>query len=430
MPIANQYGVKPLDLVFASFNGTNITPQLADANLLANTFSKMEERQRTANEKMSALNETIGNIRANLINTDQMNEWMDEYSRNIVGTVKNYAKYGDYGLAITSATRLAGEVLNDPALQGRIKFSTAVKADEAKQENRIGKGISRAKFDWYKDTRNLNYEDAIDSNGNIIGGTEYSPMTIYDDVNIAEWAMRAVNMLKADKGSRLITESNTFDNRSTRPMVAGEHVQDPLSSYGESTTIEGIQYERKDPNDILKMLNRLLVENADIFPAIEQQYEVERYNYNKKKEQQVEAANELEKLQYKKATGEWTNDDETKLQEVTEHLATLNEQLQYRNDLLFTNGKTAYKEWFARRIIADLYAKGLSYNWEYVTSDTKKQFAQYDQTKKGSGPGNTEDDTTPEHPKAAGVSVKQSVDFKGDNDKTQAAGNAILDAHE
>ena len=95
-------------------------------SLLANSLAKLEERERTANEKISAMDVAFGDIRSKLHQDKETLQWFNDFSNKYKDQVASYARLGDYGNAINAAVRLGGEAANDAELIGRLKITNTL----------------------------------------------------------------------------------------------------------------------------------------------------------------------------------------------------------------------------------------------------------------------------------------------------------------
>ena len=101
-------------------------------------------------------------------------EWKQNYINDINKQIDNAAQFGNYSTALTTATRLAGEALSNPALRGRIRYNENREKWISNLETRAARGeidsdtLARAKYE-----NPYAYKDTYNDKGDIIGGNDW-----------------------------------------------------------------------------------------------------------------------------------------------------------------------------------------------------------------------------------------------------------------
>lgn len=246
----NTVGFQP-----AVFNPMEYKPIEQDFSILERAMAKQEARQINAIEKESAVDVALGKIEAELHNDPETQNWFDNYKDNIRQQIANATNAGDYSGAINIATRLAGQVSSDSAILGRVKANQEyqTRVDETHKRAVAGK-ISADTERWWLANNQFKYEDVTDNNGNIIGGTSYSTLqTPVDDINIAEFTKQAFKMITP----------RVTDTKTTNADGTGS----------------GYQRQWVTRQQIVDNLNTILDETPGARTAMNQRYQVEKYNY-------------------------------------------------------------------------------------------------------------------------------------------------------
>lgn len=246
----NTVGFQP-----AVFNPMEYKPIEQDFSILERAMAKQEARQTNAIEKESAVDVALGKIEAELHNDPETQNWFNNYKDNIRQQIANATDAGDYSGAINIATRLAGQVSSDSAILGRVKANQEyqTRVDETHKRAVAGK-ISADTERWWLANNQFKYEDVTDNNGNIIGGTSYSTLqTPVDDINIAEFTQQAFKMITP----------RVTDTKTTNADGTGS----------------GYQRQWVTRQQIIDNLNNILDETPGARTAMNQRYQVEKYNY-------------------------------------------------------------------------------------------------------------------------------------------------------
>lgn len=338
-----------------SFTPATYTPQMADVNILANSLSKMEARQEKAAEKQGAVDSALAKIESQLHNDKDTQQWFSNYKDNIQKQIQSQVDVGDYGNAIRVATKLADKVMLDPAVQGRLKAEEKYQQEVKTQQTRRNNGeISNDTYDWWIHSNPYKYEDNYDNNGNIIGGTDYTPnFRPVADIKWAAVAKAAFDMITPYKysNSKDHAENNNSNGVGTFTSTSWHYTH---------------TYQRVKKEDILKNIENVIKSTTDGDRQVEQAFDVAIYQLDKMEK-------EYEDLLAKDPTSDEAKNYKQKLDE--------------RRRLMTKNGSPIdYKEYYARMVTDNMFAEGLAYNWRTDnTGDSTSTNTNVDNSNGGSG---------------------------------------------
>lgn len=377
------------------------TPQTADVSLLANSLAQREARMEKASAQEAAFNETASKLET-LVNPNEK-QWVYNYLNKQSEGFKNALDAGDYGAAVRQATIAGSNLLKNPEAMGRIQAQEQFKKEQDRQQARVTSGdIKQSTYEWWLNNNPYKYEDVKDTNGNIIGGTQYISETVpVKDIDFAAQAYAAFKLINPYKNTKI----TGFDN-------AGQDYNDTENTSWSRSSKTSNSRERITKEQILAVMDQLVKSNPDGYRAVEQAFNVAQYD--------------LQKLQdkYEKAYDLDPNSDDVK---------NLKEQLDERKQLMFNNGSPiSYKEYYARMVTNELYAQNLAYDWKTTEHITGKSNGKSARTSgsggsggSGNGSGNGSNDGSGWVSRGeAGPSTKQEQDTdKASNGTTQAANN-------
>ena len=317
------------------------TPQTPDMSLLANSLAQKEARMEKASAQEAAFNETASKLET-LVNPNEK-QWVYNYLNKQSEDFKNALDAGDYGAAIRKATVAGSNLLKNPEAMGRIQAQEQFKKEQDRQQARVTSGdIKQSTYEWWLKNNPYKYEDIKDSNGNIIGGNEYiSENTPVKDIDFAAQAIAAFKLLTPYKNTKVTGFENSGsdynDTENTSWSRSGKHSN---------------SRERITKDQILTVMDELIKSNPDGYRAVEQAFDVALYDFKKLQDKYEE----IYKLD--------PDSDETN---------NLKEQLKERKRLMFNNGSLiSYKEYYARMVTNEAYAKGLAYDWKTTEDITGK----------------------------------------------------------
>lgn len=355
------------------FEGATYKPEQEDMSLLANSLAKLEERERTANEKLSAMDVAFGDIRSKLHQDKDTLQWFNDFSNKYKDQVASYARLGDYGNAINAAVRLGGEAANDAELIGRLKTSKQYEDLDAAQRARINKGITPDTYNWWKKTHKYNHVNIYDDYGNVVGAEEIDTPVPYDDVDFTKLAETAYKLITPDKVAK---GSNT--------SVSSSHSVDGTGSSYSTASGSSRRVEKVRKEDILARMDELLPALPGGFSSVEQAFDV----YVDKLKEMKESLKHMT-----------PGTDEYKQQQ---------QKIEKRELLMSNNGATItdYKEFCARMVTNELFARGLAYDWRSTETSSQRSNSSVVNTEGGGSHGGRQRST-------------QTGDYPDDNNNPQ-----------
>lgn len=177
MPRYNQYNRNRMSLNTVDFQPTVFTPiefrpVEQDYSILERAMAKQEERKQQALSQQTNIKAAISQVELD----ESEDEWKQNYINNINKQINDAAAVGDYAGALETATMIAGDVANDPALRGRERYNKErqefIKSIEAKRNADL---ISETSYRRALAQNTYNYEDIKDDNGRIVAGSKWTP---------------------------------------------------------------------------------------------------------------------------------------------------------------------------------------------------------------------------------------------------------------
>ena len=344
--------IPTLSLKTVQFQPTVFTPsqyeyQAADMSILERSLAQRETRMKEAAQGKSAVDKALGELELKLNPAEA--KWFEGYKQDIRNQIQSSIDSGDYGAAVRDATTLAGSVIQDPRILGRIRSQEAYDTELKTQQARRDKGeISQNTYDWWVANNKYSYTDNTDANGNFIEGSPWKATTRpVKDINWAEQAATAFKLITPKKGF----STKGGGHSTTNADGTGDGNKWSRSSSTEKITVE----------DILGNIDELLSATPDGYRQAEQAFDVATFD--------------LKRLQEK--YNSLADDDPNK--------DVIGEQLDARKKLMYKNGSPiTYKEYYARMITDNHYAGTLAYKW---TTSGNESFSSKDNYAPGSGGG-------------------------------------------
>ena len=243
-------------------------PHRRNVEAFTNALNKIDEKAKESLQTQNQIKMALANLDINAAE----DSWKAGYVRNIQNQLDDAAMYGDYSRSLNTARELAGQVASDPAVLGRVRAQAAYKSFMDNLDKR--QDITQDVKNWAKDINPYHYQDQVDKEGHIIGGTNWEPnRTPVSTVDLSNLMTKAKQWVAVHKGSG-VSDIKFVDADGNLTSDPGKNVYG--LAYKKSGSWEYVS--EKDLNDALKSA-------IDTTPgaraSLQQDYEVALWKYNK-----------------------------------------------------------------------------------------------------------------------------------------------------
>lgn len=244
------------------------TPHRRNVEAFTNALNKIDEKAKESLQTQNQIKMALANLDINAAE----DSWKAGYIRNIQNQLDDAAMYGDYSRSLNTARELAGQVASDPAVLGRVRAQAAYKTFMDNLDKR--QDITQDVKNWAKDNNPYHYQDQVDKEGHIIGGTNWEPnRTPVSTVDLSNLMTKAKQWVAVHKGSG-VSDIKYVD-------ADGNLTSDPGKNF------YGLAYKKSGGWEYVseKDLNDALKSAIDTTPgaraSLQQDYEVALWKYNK-----------------------------------------------------------------------------------------------------------------------------------------------------
>ncbi|WP_288059991.1 hypothetical protein [Thomasclavelia cocleata] len=239
-----------------------------DLSVVTDAYDTLEQNHLKAVEASSALQSAVAQLdldeseepfRQNLIN--EINQTIDDNTIN-----------GFKGYALDDIIAKQGDIMANPALLGRLKANKAHKEyiNFIKQRTDINQDIK----DKAIEENSYSYTDKFDSNGKIIGGTEWTPNTTpVRQIDQAEVMKKVLQIVATEKGNYNNASFINSDGTVSKEWKPGV-------SLGVLNTITG-QYEKLTEAKIQEGIDAVFKANPEYLASLTQDWETAKWKYKK-----------------------------------------------------------------------------------------------------------------------------------------------------
>lgn len=243
-------------------------PHRRNVEAFTNALNKIDEKAKESLQTQNQIKMTLANLDINAAE----DSWKAGYVRNIQNQLDDAAMYGDYSRSLNTARELAGQVASDPAVLGRVRAQAAYKTFMDNLDKR--QDITQDVKNWAKDNNPYHYQDQVDKEGHIIGGTNWEPnRTPVSTVDLSNLMTKAKQWVAVHKGNG-ISDIKYVD-------ADGNLTSDPGKNF------YGLAYKKSGSWEYVseKDLNDALKSAIDTTPgaraSLQQDYDVALWKYNK-----------------------------------------------------------------------------------------------------------------------------------------------------
>lgn len=243
-------------------------PHRRNVEAFTNALNKIDEKAKESLQTQNQIQMALANLDINAAE----DSWKAGYIRNIQNQLDDASMYGDYSRSLNTARELAGQVASDPAVLGRVRAQAAYKTFMDNLDKR--QDITQDVKNWAKDNNPYRYQDQLDKEGHIIGGTNWEPnRTPVSTFDLSNLMTKAKQWVAVHKGSG-VSDIKFVD-------ADGNLTSDP------SKNVYGLAYKKSGSWEYVseKDLNDALKSAIDTTPgaraSLQQDYEVALWKYNK-----------------------------------------------------------------------------------------------------------------------------------------------------
>ena len=238
-----------------------------DMTLAQNTYNTLEKGHQQAIAQAAAYKEAIANMDLNEAEDGWKQQLMDE----IDYTLASNTQYGNSYAALDDIIKKYGDIKGNMGLVGRLRAQQQYKAylDELSKSN-----LTEEQKNYYKEVNPYYYQDKVDKNGRIVGGTSWKPLDLYVD-NVDQ------NKLIADAIRSLVPDSSEGESIWYGAKDGNGFTQSFEDSDGIPYFKQGTKFTRV-PQDIIQAAINAAIENTPGARAsLMQDYKIASWRHSK-----------------------------------------------------------------------------------------------------------------------------------------------------
>lgn len=237
-------------------------------DVLASTYNTLESKHMQGVEMESAYREALNKLDLN----EAEDAWLAQRQIEIQNAFNNNLKFGNAAAAIDDIRRTYGNIMADAGMKGRLRAQQDYKAYLDNLNKRTD--ISEADKEYFREVNQYYYQDKTDNNGNVIGGTKWTPI----DREVA-----APNMPKMMETALKIAAKDAGGGNTIYYMGAnGQLTTNPNASIdGLPYISKGGKYERLTQDKIKAAMDSVIANTPGALEGLRQDYKIANWRHDK-----------------------------------------------------------------------------------------------------------------------------------------------------
>ena len=237
-------------------------------DVLASTYNTLENKHQQAVESTAAFITALSDL--------PVNESERGYIQNHINTVQSAFDaskvYGNAAGFLDDIKLLASKIASDPGLKARMKAQADYKAYTENLDKRTD--ISEADKEYFRAVNTYRYEDILDKNGNVIGGTEWKPQDREVAApDVVKYMTQAMAMVAKEGGK---TSTVYYKDKNGKYVTNPALSVDNLPYY----SVQG-QFERMPKEKLREALNTVIANTDGAIEGLQQDFKIAKWRHNK-----------------------------------------------------------------------------------------------------------------------------------------------------
>ena len=141
-----------------------------DLNVLARTYNTLEQGHQQAIQTKSQIDAQLAQLDLN----EAEDAWRQEQLNKVRNALTENMQYGNAYSSLDDIVGTYGDITSSPGMIGRLRAQQDYKAYMDNLDKRTD--LSEDYKNYYRTVNKYNYQDITDKNGNVIGGSKWTPI--------------------------------------------------------------------------------------------------------------------------------------------------------------------------------------------------------------------------------------------------------------
>lgn len=238
-----------------------------DLNVLARTYNTLEQGHQQAIQTKSQIDAQLAQLDLN----EAEDAWRQEQLNKVRNALTENMQYGNAYSSLDDIVRTYGDITSSPGMIGRLRAQQDYKAYMNNLDKRTD--LSEDYKNYYRTVNKYNYQDITDKNGNVIGGSKWTPI----DKEVSEIPMnqilnQALQWAAKEQGG----------GSQTRWLDANGKVTDDItkSVTGEIYSYTKGDWQRLSKAKLAEAVKAVIENTPGAKASLEQDYKIAKWKYD------------------------------------------------------------------------------------------------------------------------------------------------------
>lgn len=238
-----------------------------DLNVLAKTYNTLEQGHQQAIQTKSQIDAQLAQLDLN----EAEDAWRQEQLNKVRNALTENMQYGNAYSSLDDIVGTYGDITSNPGMIGRLRAQQDYKAYMDNLDKRTD--LSEDYKNYYRAVNKYNYQDITDKNGNVIGGSKWTPI----DKEVSEIPMnqilnQALQWAAKEQGG----------GSQTRWLDANGKVTDDItkSVTGEIYSHTKGNWQRLSKAKLAEAVKAVIENTPGAKASLEQDYKIAKWKYD------------------------------------------------------------------------------------------------------------------------------------------------------
>lgn len=238
-----------------------------DLNVLARTYNTLEQGHQQAIQTKSQIDAQLAQLDLN----EAEDAWRQEQLNKVRNALTENMQYGNAYSSLDDIVGTYGDITSSPGMIGRLRAQQDYKAYMNNLDKRTD--LSEDYKNYYRAINKYNYQDITDKNGNVIGGSKWTPI----DKEVSEIPMNQI----LNQALQWAAKEQGGDSQ-TRWLDANGKVTDDItkSVTGEIYSHTKGDWQRLSKAKLAEAVKAVIENTPGAKASLEQDYKIAKWKYD------------------------------------------------------------------------------------------------------------------------------------------------------
>lgn len=238
-----------------------------DLNVLARTYNTLEQGHQQAIQTKSQIDAQLAQLDLN----EAEDAWRQEQLNKVRNALTENMQYGNAYSSLDDIVGTYGDITSSPGMIGRLRAQQDYKAYMDNLDKRTD--LSEDYKNYYRTVNKYNYQDITDKNGNVIGGSKWTPI----DKEVSEIPMNQI----LNQALQWAAKEQGGDSQ-TRWLDANGKVTDDIakSVTGEIYSHTKGDWQRLSKAKLAEAVKAVIENTPGAKASLEQDYKIAKWKYD------------------------------------------------------------------------------------------------------------------------------------------------------